>query len=509
MSDTNPENLNVKNSKKKTHPYLGLKIFLTTFVLAGVGLSGYFIGKATALNPEEKKLVEEYNYLKNEWLFGDDDLAAEAAMGIAYYPAAVKGDAFTFYTSTTEGQGLATDGNGFGFATHAYDGGLYITDVYEGNALGRLHVGDVLLGVKRGQEAYYEFASHSNAENNAYLSQIQDTTTSYIFTLKRDGVEMQSEVIHRGPYSQMLATKIAAPKGESELPKGSAAIEVSSFLGNAAFQFETQVKKQLDENGGKLNHLIIDLRGNGGGDVAQAELMADMFVKKGTIIYQMRDKNNRAFQTVKQRKDPEFNGLIDKFTILLDGRSASASEIFTLAMRAGANTKVYGLNSYGKGIAQKLVTFKDGSVIRYTYAKVFGPKRQNETMVIEDKSNDDKDVMCIHHQGIAPDEFYPTNYVVYDNAIDFTSSLGVSESYQNYFLSMMNVLDDASYPDAYSATYHFDDAISQFAAAESISVAFDDQGRVSKAVSDRFSKVTYDLYLEHQEKLLKNIWEAL
>lgn len=501
MSDTNPKNFNTKKKEPKKKRYLFAKIFLSVLTLSAIGVGGFVVGRVTYLQPDEKKLIDEYQLLKNEWLFAGDDLAADAAMGIAAYPASSKNDDYTFYTSTAEAQGLSTDGKGFGFVSHPYDGGLYVTEVCNGNSLGYLHVGDVLHGVTRGKEAYYDFSLHTGSEISAYLAEKKDTETDYVFTLTREGSNMQSEPIRRGNYSQILAAKITTPAGESDLPKGTAAIKVSSFLGNAASQLETQVRSALSS--GEISHLILDLRGNGGGDVAQAELMADMFVRKGTLIYQMRDKNNKVLQSVYQRKDPTFR--IGKFTILLDGRSASASEIFALAMRAGSNTEVYGLKSYGKGIAQRLITFADGSVLRYTYAKVFGPKRQAETMVIQDKKNDDKDVMCIHHQGITPDVSYPVNYLTFDNNINYAAGLGITESQQTYFLSMMKAIDD-SYPDAYSASYHFDDAVAKFAFKQGISKAFDENGRVSKTVSDRFSKVTYDLFLSHQEKLLKHVW---
>lgn len=479
------------------------KGLIATYIISGVciltlgGCIGFIIGtKRSSLPYEESKLVAEYDILKNEWLFADDDLANDAASGILYYPAAMKNDAsYTRYTGTMEGQGLSTSGVGFGFSSHPYNGGLYVMSVFDnGPASGKLQAGDVLNGVKRGNEQEFVFSNHSYSEINSYLAEDSNTQLDYSFYVEGKANPI---IIRKGNFEETLVNVL---KGPSTLPEGTYAVKINTFLGYTA----QALKGTLSHLNKPIQHLILDLRGNGGGDVSQAASIAKLFVKKGTLIYEFRDKNNKVIEQVKQDKDPEYN--IPRFSILIDGQTASASEILTLAMRAGTNTTVYGLKSYGKGIAQKLTSFSDGSVMKYTYAYVYGPEKENETMYEE--GNDDDQVMCIHKKGIIPDVVYPKDFMGYYDYLNFSSSLSVSETYMKQFIEELHELD-STYPSQYSENYHFYDAIEEFSSKQSLGKPFDNEGKVSQEVTNRFSKITFDEYLRCQDEMTKLVWEAV
>ena len=91
------------------------------------------------------------------------------------------------------------------------------------------------------------------------------------------------------------------------------------------------------------------MRGNGGGYLNQAAEAASLFVKKDTLIYEMVDKNGKVKESYRQQKDPLFQ--IPQYSFITDSSSASATEVFALALRAGADAKIYGFKTYGKGIA--------------------------------------------------------------------------------------------------------------------------------------------------------------
>jgi carboxyl-terminal processing protease len=466
----------------------------------GVG-AGYGVGVIThALSEDEQRLVDEYRLLKEDWLYGNETeyLGQLAASGLVNKVAESQNDPFTFYTENFAKQGLATDGNGFGFSSRYYDGGLYVTSVCRESKAhdSGLKTGDVLYDVKVGNEVRFDFKSHTLVEINNKLSSVNDTTTIFTFTGKRDG-ETKTFVMTRGSYQENLVDILQTPNAGNDFTM---ALRVNTFLGTPASAVEGSIKSYASI----IQHLVIDLRGNGGGYVSQAAEMLRLFVKKGTLLYQLRDKNNAIISQEYQDSNPKYE--IEKFSLIMDNNTASASEIFTLAMRAGCNTTTYGMKSYGKGIAQNFKTFSDGSVVRYTNAYVYGPERENETMYEE--GNDADSIMCIHAKGIMPDVFYTTDYSFLSSAIDY-SSIGVSEYGQNHFLRVLNDLYPGVYPTKYSATYHFTSAIMEYSQAmaekylmPSLAIGFNDEGGMYKPLNDILNKETFDQYLHYYNDLM-------
>ena len=485
------------NETKKNPLKIGI-IGLCLLLVGGV--AGYFISYyANKLSKDEQKIVDEYRVLKDEWLYEDDDTFSElAANGLANAIANTHDDPYTFYTPDSASQGLNTDGSGFGIEVHPYDGGFYVVNVFTDSAAYKagLKRGDVLVSADIGQGAYF-FKDHSYSESSNYFSSLKSSTT---FRGARNGEEM-SWTITPSAYSEDLITLLQIPSEENGYTLG---IKINTFLGSPSVALDAILARYKSVT----KKLVLDLRGNGGGYVSQASSMASLFVKKGTLLYRLVDKDGKTIEERKQTGDPTYT--YDSLSLVIDGGSASASELFVLALRAGSNAKVYGLQSYGKGIAQNFKTFSDGSVLRYTTAYVYGPERENETLYNE--GEDDDDVMCIQGKGITPDVPFSTNYYSYRHTYDYTSSIGVSEEAQKFFLSVLNEIDDASYPDNYSKDYHFSDAVKQYATElstrysdTSSTEAFQENGAMLKIVNDKFIKDTYDTYLKYEAELTKEV----
>lgn len=156
-------------------------------------------------------------------------------------------------------------------------------------------------------------------------------------------------------------------------------IEVSSFYEVTADQYITAVK-DLEKQG--MKGLIVDLRNNGGGLLDTAVKMLDFMLPAGKLVY-TEDKEGNVTSEYKSTDDEQFT---KPLAILVNGYSASASEIFAGAIKDyGAGTLV-GTNTFGKGIVQRMFPLDDGSAIKLTIAKYFTPN-----------GND------IHEVGIKPD----------------------------------------------------------------------------------------------------------
>ena len=142
-------------------------------------------------------------------------------------------------------------------------------------------------------------------------------------------------------------------------------IQISTFSDTIYEQFMIALTS-LEES--KIDNLIIDLRGNSGGYLAQATKIAEMFLKKGKIIYSLENKND--LEVTKDTTDESRNY---KVFVLVDNASASASEVLAAALKYSYNATLIGTKSYGKGKVQKTSKLTDGTMYKYTAAKWLTP----------------------------------------------------------------------------------------------------------------------------------------
>jgi len=144
-------------------------------------------------------------------------------------------------------------------------------------------------------------------------------------------------------------------------------IRMSRFGEKTYQEFMTAFEK-LKDNG--MKQMILDLRGNGGGYLEIAKLIADEFLGDGKmIVYTEGRKQPR--RNYKATAEGEFeNG---KVVVLIDEGSASASEIVAGALQDWDRATIVGRRSFGKGLVQEQAELPDGSAIRLTIARYYTP----------------------------------------------------------------------------------------------------------------------------------------
>lgn len=142
-------------------------------------------------------------------------------------------------------------------------------------------------------------------------------------------------------------------------------IWIDSFETDTAHQFETAVK-ELTEQG--MEAMIIDVRYNPGGMVSAVVQIADDILPEGTIFY-MEDKDGNR-ETYTSKGDTYMDMPI---ALLINGDSASASEILAGAIKDHNYGTLIGTTTYGKGIVQTIFPLSDGDAIKLTTAKYFTP----------------------------------------------------------------------------------------------------------------------------------------
>ncbi|MCR4779133.1 MAG: S41 family peptidase [Lachnospiraceae bacterium] len=152
------------------------------------------------------------------------------------------------------------------------------------------------------------------------------------------------------------------------LDDGVGYISVSQFDEPTDEQFIAAVEKLLKEG---MTSLVIDMRDNPGGLVDVAVKMLDRLLPKGVITYTEDKYGNRS------PYNSDATELNIPMAVLINGNSASASEIFAGALRDYDKAVLVGTKSFGKGIVQTVIPLDDGSGIKITFAKYFSPKGTN------------------------------------------------------------------------------------------------------------------------------------
>ena len=150
-------------------------------------------------------------------------------------------------------------------------------------------------------------------------------------------------------------------------------IKITTFSNSTAEEFTRAVNNLLSEGKTKL---ILDLRENSGGYVEQAISIAQTIVPEGIIIT-TRDKNGNGTTYNSTLKNTPF----EKYVVLVDSTTASASEILASAMQESGIAKIVGEQTYGKGVMQSVVDFSDAGVLKMTtheYTTRLGNKINNE-----------------------------------------------------------------------------------------------------------------------------------
>ena len=146
-------------------------------------------------------------------------------------------------------------------------------------------------------------------------------------------------------------------------------LSVSIFGQKTYSQFKDALTKLEKQD---MDSLIIDLRGNTGGYLSTVTNMLEEFIDKGNVIYQIQSSSG-----VKQYKTVKASEKKYKIVILIDGGSASASEIMSAAMKEVYGATLVGQTTYGKGTVQTTKNLSNGSMIKYTIEKWLTPSGKN------------------------------------------------------------------------------------------------------------------------------------
>lgn len=145
-------------------------------------------------------------------------------------------------------------------------------------------------------------------------------------------------------------------------------IRVNKFGRTTYDEFYTDMVKLRDAG---AKRYVVDLRGNGGGFMEMAVMMANEFLPAGQLIVATHGRDESAESTAVSDGGGTFQDA--ELTVLIDEFSASASEIFAGAIQDHDRGLVVGRRSFGKGLVQRQMELPDGSAVRLTIARYYTP----------------------------------------------------------------------------------------------------------------------------------------
>lgn len=269
------------------------------------------------------------------------------------------GDKYTSYLDEEDMKSLveSTTGNYVGIgvymATSTELNGVVIIGLVEDAVAEKagIKVGDIITKV---DDVSY-VGKKSDEVTNALKG---EAGTKVRVTVKRDNEEIEYEMVREQIKVKTVSSEI--------LDNNIGYIRITSFDTGTAVEFKDHLNKLIAKN---PKGIILDLRNNGGGVVGEAINIADTMIEKDKTILITRDKKGN--EKIDKAKTKSIVNV--PVIVLVNGSTASASEILASALRDDAGIQIVGTKSYGKGVIQTIFTFKDGTGLKVTTNEYFSP----------------------------------------------------------------------------------------------------------------------------------------
>ncbi len=235
---------------------------------------------------------------------------------------------------------------------------IIVTEPYDGYPAQKagLHAGDKIIKVDG-----KEMKGKSTEDVSSLLKGQSGTPLS--IEIDRNGLISTVELIRENvklpevPYAGIIDEKSAVGY-----------VKLNSFTNTASQNVETAIRELQNEG---MSKLILDLRGNGGGLLNEAVNIVNFFIDKNTVVVETKgrvEEVNRTYSTQNQPWNTEM-----PVVVLIDGYSASASEIVAGSLQDLDRGVVIGMNSYGKGLVQQTKNLQYNAKVKLTIAKYYTP----------------------------------------------------------------------------------------------------------------------------------------
>lgn len=242
-------------------------------------------------------------------------------------------------------QRLVNEFYGIGVIIQMRDGEMFAVRLIDGGGaqVAGVKAGDVIVevdGVDVSEKTLDEVSDMVRGEKGTFVQ----------LKVRRDG-ELLSYTIERREISSLTV-------GCSVLPSDIGYIEITNFSDDTPDEFEAALK-EMDEQG--ITNIILDLRSNPGGMLSSVVEIAEMIVPEGIILQTMyrNDTKNKIYYS--SNKNPKY-----KFSVLVNGDTASAAEVLTGALQDSGIGYIVGQTTFGKGLIQDVYILPNGDAFKLT-----------------------------------------------------------------------------------------------------------------------------------------------
>lgn len=350
----------MKNKEFKKGIAIGVA---STLVVTGTVFASYqkmLFPKGNALS--DVKTVQKLNYLEElidkEYLDEKDESSLREGLYAGLF-AGLKDPYSTYYTAEQYKElNTSNEGSyvGIGAVLQKDDaGGAKIIQLYEGGPGEQvgLKKGDVIKAV--------DGTDVTDKETSDIASMVRDSEKdSVMLTIQRENEEKTRDV-----KVEIRDVEIQTVSHEM-LSEDTGYIRISEFSEVTSDQYKKAFADLKDQG---MKKLVVDLRDNPGGLLTAVCGVLRQILPEGLIVY-TEDKNGKREEETCDGK----NKLDMPLAVLVNGNSASASEIFAGAVKDYGIGTIVGTTTYGKGVVQTIHSLTDGSAVKITIAKYFTPK---------------------------------------------------------------------------------------------------------------------------------------
>ena len=245
---------------------------------------------------------------------------------------------------------------GIGVSVYYLKTGIQINEIYKGYSADRagLKVGDIIISIDE--------QPLKNMERDQ-LSLFLKGTPNSIFSIE---ILRQGELLKKEITRDKITVK-AVPFAEM-IEAETGYIALTRFNNNASFEVKKAFQKLKNQG---MQRLVFDLRSNPGGSLLQSVNIANFFLPKGNVIVKTKAKVKKWSTTYRASNEPL--DLKIPIVVLINGRSASASEIVSGALQDYDRAVIMGERSFGKGLVQSYRKLTYGTQLKVTISKYYTP----------------------------------------------------------------------------------------------------------------------------------------
>lgn len=344
----------IKN-KNTTYTFKELLIVTIFVTLIISTITGFVVYKVISSN-ELIKLESSYNKIKNEYYsdINKEELENAAIDGMMKY----LNEKYSLFMDQEETSSLNNklEGNydGIGIEIGIINSKIMVLNVYDNTpaSIAGLKINDELVKV--------EDLVIDGSTSLKDVTNLIKNKKSVRLSIKRDN-EVKEFNINIKKIEKPVVTKKIFEKNNKKVGY----IYLSTFSENAGTQVKETLKKLDDEN---IDSLIFDVRSNTGGYLTSVTEILNLFLKKGHLMYSLeeKDKKKMYYDTTKEEYDKDV-------VVLIDRKTASASEILASSLKESYGATIVGTTSYGKGKVQNTYKLSKDTMLKYTTAKWYTP----------------------------------------------------------------------------------------------------------------------------------------